>query len=479
MIIKAPEGGTRHVFESRMLAENTIRGLLSFQENLAGDGSEYYYEITSRQPLSRIMESRKLSAQDIRQIVTGILEAVNGLDEFLLSEDQLLLDPEYIYMDPDSMDVRLCLVPGYARSTPEAMTALLRIILEHTDHQDAEGIMIAYNLYEKSLRDNYGIRDLMACLGGNDRIFEPSEEEEEDEPEPEIPAPEVMPKNPEDEELVGKAFLKAGKYGNGLEKGKILRTAVVLILVAEGFLWYLGGIGAFRKVGPFIPAAAAAAAGAALLVKQASARSIRKDETAGGERASTIISEKQPQVPEEKSWMPERNVSAPETSSRNLRERPEERAPETPVWAFRPESTEEYRERKEKEKEERMDRSFAEGTVLLSSGPSGGQPVAVLEPLGGGENICITYSPFIIGQHKELTDYCLNRPTVSRLHARFSVENGEGSVTDLNSRNGTSVNGRKLEANETVLIADGDLIYLADAGFRFHLLAQETDKIKT
>ena len=171
MIIRAPETEEKHSFECRMLSENAIRGLLGFHEGISENGLEYYYEITSCQPLSRIMEGRKLKAADIRQIVTGILDTVSSLDEFLLCADQLLLEAEYIYTDPDRMDVKLCLLPGYSRSAPEAVSALLRNILEHTDHQDAEGIMIAYNLYEKSLRDNYGAKDLLSCLGGDDRIF--------------------------------------------------------------------------------------------------------------------------------------------------------------------------------------------------------------------------------------------------------------------------------------------------------------------
>jgi hypothetical protein len=485
MIIRAPETAEKHSFECRMLSENAIRGLLGFHESLGENGTEYYYEITSRQPLSRIMEGRKLKAADIRRIVSGILDTVSSLDEYLLCEDQLLLEPEYIYTDPDRMDVKLCLLPGYSRGAPEAVSALLRVILEHTDHQDAEGIMIAYNLYEKSLRDNYGARDLLGCLGGDNRVFPDGAEDAgvgENADGGELgdifdsrPLPEENPDPAEDRSSVSGAFLKAGKYGTGLGRGRAALTGVLLLAAAEGFLWYLGGAGIFRKAGPWIPAAAVAAAGLVILVRSAAARAIRRE--AAEERSAERGPEEQPGK-EKRAGQSRKDTSALRRKSPAVRY-PEEENPEaggnprkfsSPVWTFQPESTEEYRARMEKEREEQMDRSQAEGTVLLSMAPGGGKPSAVLEPLSGGEKIVITYSPFVVGQHRDLTDFCLDFPTVSRLHARFSVESGEASVTDLNSRNGTTVNGRKVEANETVPVGDGDTIYLADVGFRFHLL---------
>ena len=491
MIIRAPETEEKHSFECRMLSENAIRGLLGFHEGISENGLEYYYEITSCQPLSRIMEGRKLKAADIRQIVTGILDTVSSLDEFLLCADQLLLEAEYIYTDPDRMDVKLCLLPGYSRSAPEAVSALLRNILEHTDHQDAEGIMIAYNLYEKSLRDNYGAKDLLSCLGGDDRIFPDGAENPADGDndgnlgdifERQLP-PEENPETGEAHSPVDSVFLRAGKYGSGLGKGHAALTGALIIGAAEGFLWYLGGAGIFRKVGPWIPAAAAAAAGLVILVRSAAAKAIRREaagenlpEQKQGERPwpENRSGQGERPWPENRSGQEERPwpENPPGQGSGKLESAGNPRKFSSPVWTFQPESREEYRARMEKEREEQMNRSQAEGTVLLSMAPGGGNPSAILEPLGGGEKIIITYSPFIVGQHRDLTDFCLEYPTVSRLHARFSVENGEASVTDLNSRNGTTVNGKKVEANETVPVADGDTIYLADVGFRFHLLGE-------
>ncbi|MFR5601817.1 MAG: FHA domain-containing protein [Lachnospiraceae bacterium] len=81
--------------------------------------------------------------------------------------------------------------------------------------------------------------------------------------------------------------------------------------------------------------------------------------------------------------------------------------------------------------------------------------------------IQLAYYPFVIGKQEPMADGIIPKETVSRLHARIDKTEAGFFLTDLNSTNGTMVNGRALEANETVSIQAGDQIYIADAGFLF------------
>ena len=79
----------------------------------------------------------------------------------------------------------------------------------------------------------------------------------------------------------------------------------------------------------------------------------------------------------------------------------------------------------------------------------------------------IRYFPFIIGKNREISDLCLNLPQISRIHAKIE-EDGDGyRITDLNSTNGTGVNGRFLETNESVHIEPGEMLSFADQRYRF------------
>ena len=107
-------------------------------------------------------------------------------------------------------------------------------------------------------------------------------------------------------------------------------------------------------------------------------------------------------------------------------------------------------------------------TVPLSLEEEDGGVFRYLEPRETGmEKIHLPYFPFIIGKQEELVDYCLEEDTVSRLHLRLDQEGEEYLVTDLNSTNGTAVNGRQLEANETVPIRPGDELLISKIFYRF------------
>ena len=66
MIIEAFSDDTE-CYESRMLSGNTIEGLLKFRQKITETGIEFYYEITSKQPLSRLLEGRLISYEEIKE----------------------------------------------------------------------------------------------------------------------------------------------------------------------------------------------------------------------------------------------------------------------------------------------------------------------------------------------------------------------------------------------------------------------------
>lgn len=49
---------------------------------------------------------------------------------------------------------------------------------------------------------------------------------------------------------------------------------------------------------------------------------------------------------------------------------------------------------------------------------------------------------------------CINDPSVSRGHARITIENDQATIEDLNSKNGTQVMGEALRAPR--VLNDGD-----------------------
>lgn len=62
-------------------------------------------------------------------------------------------------------------------------------------------------------------------------------------------------------------------------------------------------------------------------------------------------------------------------------------------------------------------------------------------------------------------DYILNQDGISRMHAKLMRKDGEVYVTDLNSTNGTMLNGKRLESGQEYKLKVGDIIAFAHQGF--------------
>jgi len=164
-LVIEPEASEGAGYEGRMMANNKIEGLLRFHIGRTDGKTCYYYEITSRQPLLRMLESRSITRTELSGLVMEIAAVLERLEVYLLPEEQILLEPEYIYVEPETFRVSFCLVPGSCRDFPQAVGALLQFLLGNVDHQDKDCVVLIYGLYQESQKDNYGMEDLLRLLG--------------------------------------------------------------------------------------------------------------------------------------------------------------------------------------------------------------------------------------------------------------------------------------------------------------------------
>ena len=101
--------------------------------------------------------------------------------------------------------------------------------------------------------------------------------------------------------------------------------------------------------------------------------------------------------------------------------------------------------------------------IALTGFDAQGLPVTLmlgrtdLDPQQGG---------FTVGRHPSLVDHVLNGERLSKRHARFSGSNGSVFVEDLNSSNGTSINGRACPPFQPMQIRPGDMVEVGDIALR-------------
>ncbi len=417
LIIK-PESNCEESYESRMLMANTIPGLLKFRLQQTEDGVFYYYEITSKQPLSRLLEGRWIGRDEIAGLVASIARILEGMENYLLLESQILLEPEYIYVNPEDFKIFLCLVPGRQGDFPKAMEQLLQYILKKVDHKEKEGVLLAYRLYHESQKELYGMDNLLKWLSQETKEGAEPEEEKSDFDPAIIKYESSLP---EPTELFSSEYGKEVKPKQQKKKknsfGKRL-LVIAGILMTPGLVWLIKGTGFFIDY-LFLLAVWYGVWGVFGLVLWIIKRIFAED-----------VEESSWEIP----FLPEEIPLEKEEDSPVI-------APEIPPIME---------------------------TQLLTPENIGQKAIRYLVSLDKQqEDIPIPYFPFIIGKKSEITDYTLNKDTVSRLHVKLEEQDGGYQITDLNSTNGTMVKGVMLQNNETRFLEIGDEIYIADSGFRF------------
>ncbi len=91
----------------------------------------------------------------------------------------------------------------------------------------------------------------------------------------------------------------------------------------------------------------------------------------------------------------------------------------------------------------------------------------VYQGMGQGRDLSVDKFPYLIGC-KEGVDGCIARDGISRLHARITQEADGYYIEDLNSKNGTRVNGVLLNYQEKVLLSPGMEIAFAGEKYIFY-----------
>lgn len=110
---------------------------------------------------------------------------------------------------------------------------------------------------------------------------------------------------------------------------------------------------------------------------------------------------------------------------------------------------------------------YSEDTVLLNE-PEVKYPI--LQRVSGGEEIVLDKPVFRIGKEKSYVDYFVtNNNTVSRSHADIIARNGKYYIMDLNSKNGTFINGYEIPVKSEIELNINDRITLSNEEFIFKI----------
>jgi hypothetical protein len=111
MTLEIPGENKLLPYQWRMLQENPIAGLLQISSIHRDSLAVLSWRVTSLQPLSLLFERRCRTVPDMMHLVRQLYRILSRMEGLLLDSERLLLDNRYMMADPVSMELQLAYVP--------------------------------------------------------------------------------------------------------------------------------------------------------------------------------------------------------------------------------------------------------------------------------------------------------------------------------------------------------------------------------
>ena len=433
-------------YQIRMLLTNAIPGLLDCKIGNMDDKTLFYYEVTSRQSLQSVFEQRSIGAEVLRKLFEQLLDLLEELGQYLLVPDGLVLQPELVFADANLENFSFCYLPGKQGHTgcfQKQIRELMEYLLPKLDHQEQDAVVLGYGLYREISAEIFSVETIQALLYQTGKEKKETTEQEgkerSREENPPVQMEEMRWKEREAEAAAENFFVEAEE-----EKDEGNWKNIVEAVICIGFL---GGVLALRwtqaeTVWYLVLGGAAAVVGIVSLALELfseyqNRKGLKQKDGTWNPQSDT----------EQQGWRRDSSIEKEKTWEKN-------------------EEQENRKMHSLMELEGQEEDLFGKTELLTSPEDEGRAYLIPIDPIDL-PLIPIERGSTLIGKLSAAADVILPYRTVSRLHAKLvSTEEGD-YLLDLNSRNGTTVNGVPLMGETKRKLEDGDDISFAGKKYRY------------
>ena len=430
-------------YQVRMLVGNVIPSLLKCRIQGMDGRFLVYFDITSKQALSVLYEEKKMGVEDLRLIFGGFVKAMEDAAEYLMNPGQFIISPEYIYTDIEKQEIYFCMMPGYEKDIKEQFQFLTEYILPKIDHQDQDAVILGYGVYKRAMEDSFHLEHIKEELyktQGQQGTTTTKAEQMKTESEQRQESEDF---NPEEEgfwenEEINQEFVRDGEKSKRLSLpqkiGIIVLVAILLCGIAAitlmGYLPYLE-TGTILGIIIVLVACVMLFVYVSKIKKKPGALRQGREEERDNPKGITG------KVPTDQTDQSQNTIKSVVKSTNK------------PVA-----------------KSSQLHADYGE-TVVLSAGAVSGPASLVSKEPGELATIYINEDLTVIGKLETACDAVISLPTVSRIHAKIRKKEDAYYLTDMNSRNGTAVNGRLLLPDEEYQLEPEDEVAFAQARYIF------------
>lgn len=446
----------------RAVLHTAINGLAACKEHLVNGRKKIWYEIDGFHTLEQIFAVKKISAQELKQILLGLAQTIEELKKYLIDGKRLCYQPEYLYMDMETGKLKL-LFDFTERDREHPLMPLAEFLLERLDHEEEAAVELGYFFYEQAGRDVLSIREIEKKAEGSPKaVLREGLIEEKQEIRTACGAskemfseedifPDRLYEQSFSKETVQEPLLGEGRY---LTKGGAVVTVMALLLGGSFFLVraYFSLTETEELIWLVVSAVLllmGAGVSIYMFLRERRTGAVRNK---GSEQGDAAIRESTQENVEIKNM--QRNMEIRENTrknaviSRNIQKDAEYKK-DIQSNAIGESPYEEYGQ-----EIDFLPKETDGKTIYL------GDMLAKKEYVLVGENreYKLDTFPFLIGKDKERVTLMLKDRSVSRIHARFLLEEGILYLEDLHSTNGTYLNDLLLEPHVRMKVKRGDFL---------------------
>ena len=484
LIITAEEDSEIENDSIEMFRYQKIPCFLNFHMQKKDNAIQFSYDITGMQSLKQALESQSLNYKLVKMILNCFDQACIQAAQYMLTENDIALLPELLYLNMDSNEALFCYLPGNQIHICVQFKKFMEYLMRHLDHKDKQAVQLVYGVYQQVSEEKSALHFVLQNAESEwEKLINGNEREKEGQKsglnvqngygvrgDCRIKN-RVLDNRGSENETIKNEILKDRISKNETIKNEILKNERSRNNDKEN--------GEFEEEGFW---------------KEQNGVVYKKDRRAlqkKGIEKKRLIKKKEDGVWKE-NWMEKDAVKKAGAEGKRI-EKGEIKKGEIKKGKIRKNATEKknmdgkttktkllnfFRKKIYTDSYQKMEDEAFFGARTQESAEYGmdalkAQKTDVLQNkfiyqgLDRNRDFSCLSGKKVLGSSKEYADICIPLPMISKVHARIEVNEKGTFLEDMNTANGTQVNGETLKYREKRILKKGDMISLAGENYHY------------
>lgn len=144
-----------------MFQYHAIPDFLNLEVKKKNTNAQFCYDITSKRSLEQLLEYKSLDYLLLIKILSSFDHACTQTEDYMMTEDDILLEPEFVFVDHNIEKMSYCYLPGNRTDICRQFKGFMGYLLQHLDHRDERAVQLAYFVYQRVVEDRTALHHVL------------------------------------------------------------------------------------------------------------------------------------------------------------------------------------------------------------------------------------------------------------------------------------------------------------------------------